>query len=86
MLKYIAKKGSICVDGVSLTVNAVSSERFEVSLIPETQRRTALGDKRVGEAVNLEADLIGKYVARLLGPQASAGRVDEDLLRRCGFI
>ncbi|HCF58147.1 MAG TPA: riboflavin synthase [Myxococcales bacterium] len=80
------EKGSVAIDGTSLTVNAVSSERFEVSLIPETQRRTALGDKRVGEAVNLEADLIGKYVARLLGPQASAGRVDEDLLRRCGFI
>ncbi|MGI5863363.1 MAG: riboflavin synthase [Myxococcales bacterium] len=80
------EKGSVAVDGTSLTVNAVSSDRFEVALIPETQRRTALGDKRVGEAVNLETDVIGKYVARLLGRQAFAGRVDEELLRRCGFI
>jgi riboflavin synthase len=82
---FFIEKGSVAVDGTSLTVNAVSNDRFLVSLIPETQQRTVLAAKRPGDAVNLEADVIGKYVARLLGRQAPGGRVDENLLRRCGF-
>lgn len=62
---WFIEKGSVCVDGVSLTVNALGPGAFSVALIPETQARTTLGGKEVGARVNLEADLIGKYVARL---------------------
>lgn len=64
--KYIATKGSICVDGVSLTVNAVDDEAFEVALIPHTVAHTAFSTTRVGENVNLEIDLVARYVERLL--------------------
>ncbi|QWP78612.1 riboflavin synthase [Lysobacter sp. K5869] len=74
LLRYIAKKGSICVDGVSLTVNEVDSEGFEVALIPHTVANTAFSDTAVGAPVNLEIDLVARYVERLLGerPEASA--------------
>jgi len=64
--KYIATKGSICVDGVSLTVNAVDAEGFEVALIPHTVSHTAFSSTRVGDPVNLEIDLVARYVERLL--------------------
>jgi riboflavin synthase len=67
LLKYIAKKGSICVDGVSLTVNAVDAEGFEVALIPHTVAHTRFAHTAPGEAVNLEIDLVARYVERLLG-------------------
>lgn len=66
LLKYIATKGSICVDGVSLTVNAVDGEGFEVALIPHTVSHTAFAGTAVGDAVNLEVDLVARYVERLL--------------------
>jgi riboflavin synthase len=64
--RYVAEKGSIAVDGVSLTVTAVGPDWFEVGLIPETLRATTLGDKHPGDPVNLEVDVLAKYVARLL--------------------
>ena len=64
--RYIAAKGSICVDGVSLTVNAVDDEGFEVALVPHTLAHTAFGATHVGDAVNLEVDLVARYVERLL--------------------
>nr|WP_295381738.1 riboflavin synthase [Pseudoxanthomonas sp.] len=67
LLRYIAKKGSICVDGVSLTVNEVDDVGFEVALIPHTVSHTAFAQTRVGDAVNLEIDLVARYVERLLG-------------------
>lgn len=67
LLKYIIKKGSIAIDGISLTVTDVTDEGFSVSLIPHTAGETTLGFKTVGDAVNLETDIIGKYVERLLG-------------------
>ena len=73
LLRYIAKKGSICVDGVSLTVNEVDDEGFEVALIPHTVANTAFVAIGVGDAVNLEVDLVARYVERLLadrGPTA----------------
>lgn len=66
VLKYVATKGSICVDGVSLTVNAVDSEGFEVALIPHTVSHTAFSTTTVGDPVNLEVDLVARYVERLL--------------------
>lgn len=66
LAKYVAKKGSICVDGVSLTVNAVDDTTFEVALVPHTVSHTAFADTRVGDAVNLEIDVVARYVERLL--------------------
>jgi riboflavin synthase len=63
---YVARKGSICVDGVSLTVNKVKGRSFEVYLIPHTLKVTTLGRLQRGDAVNLEVDLVARYVARLL--------------------
>ncbi|MBO0844681.1 MAG: riboflavin synthase [Nocardioides sp.] len=70
---YLVDKGSITVDGVSLTVVEAGEESFTVSLIPETLRRTTLGFRKPGDAVNLEVDVIGKYVARQLELRGSAG-------------
>jgi riboflavin synthase len=72
LLRYIARKGSICVDGVSLTVNAVDGEGFEVALIPHTVSHTAFATTAVGDAVNLEVDLVARYVERLLATEARA--------------
>lgn len=69
LLRYIAKKGSICVDGVSLTVNEVDGEGFEVALIPHTVAHTAFAHTTVGDAVNLEIDVLARYVERLLQTQ-----------------
>jgi riboflavin synthase len=67
LLRYVIEKGSIAVDGISLTVNAVDDETFTVSLIPHTQTATTLVAKGTGGVVNLEVDLIGKYVEKLVG-------------------
>jgi len=66
LLRYVASKGSICVDGVSLTVNAVDEQGFEVALVPHTVAHTAFGETAVGDPVNLEVDLVARYVERLL--------------------
>jgi len=66
LARYVAEKGSIAVDGVSLTVSAVGEDWFEVGLIPETLRATVLGTAAVGEPVNLEVDVLAKYTERLL--------------------
>jgi riboflavin synthase len=68
--RYVVLKGSIAVDGVSLTVSALGEDWFEVSLIPETLKRTTLGTRQPGETVNLEADVIAKYVERLHSGEA----------------
>jgi riboflavin synthase len=83
---FFVEKGSVAVDGISLTVMALSTDTFSVMLIPETQERTTLAHKTIGARVNLEADLIGKYVARLhaLGRGAGSG-VTLDLLGASGF-
>jgi riboflavin synthase len=71
--KYVVEKGSIAVDGTSLTVSALGTDHFEVSLIPETLKRTTLGIKTTGDLVNLEVDVIGKYVERLMEETRHAG-------------
>jgi len=71
--RYIAVKGSICVDGVSLTVNAIDAEGFAVTLVPHTLAVTTLGDLKAGDSVNLEVDMIARYLERLLaGEKADA--------------
>lgn len=88
LLRYIIEKGSVALDGVSLTVTQVTNQGFAVSLIPHTAANTTMRERRVGDKVNLECDIIGKYVERLLSPapdgQASAG-ITPELLSRCGF-
>ncbi|HQW59545.1 riboflavin synthase [Thermomonas sp.] len=72
LLRYVAHKGSVCVDGVSLTVNAVDDTGFEVALIPHTVAHTAFHALREGDAVNLEVDLLARYVERLLASKDKA--------------
>jgi riboflavin synthase len=76
---FFVEKGSVCIDGVSLTVTRVDVDRFSVMLIPETQTATTLGSRRAGTGVNLEADIIGKYVARIMGLRGSGGLTVEQL-------
>jgi riboflavin synthase len=66
LARYVVEKGSVAVDGISLTVSAVADDYFEVSLIPETLKRTTLGSKAAGDLVNLEVDVLAKYVEKLL--------------------
>ncbi|RPI12932.1 MAG: riboflavin synthase [Lysobacterales bacterium] len=66
LARYVARKGSVCVDGVSLTVNGVEGRRFDVNLVPHTLEMTVLGDYRPGTRVNLEVDIIARYLERLL--------------------
>jgi riboflavin synthase len=71
LLRYCVEKGSIAVDGVALTITAVDDESFEVALVPHTLEVTTLGEKRPGDGVNLEVDVLAKYVERLLGARLS---------------
>jgi riboflavin synthase len=68
LARYIARKGSVCIDGVSLTVNEVQGNRFSVCLIPHTMEITTLGTLQPGDRVNLEVDLIARYLERLMDP------------------
>jgi riboflavin synthase len=81
---YIIRKGSIAVDGVSLTVSAISSDTFSVSLTPYTLENTSLGQKRIGEKCNVELDLIGKYVERFLSKEKKEG-MELEFLKEHGF-
>jgi riboflavin synthase len=90
LLKYVIEKGSVTVDGVSLTVNRCDDQGFEVNVIPQTGRETGILRKKVGDPVNIETDLIGKYVEKLFPksdePQAKkASLIDEKLLMKHGF-
>ena len=88
LLRYIVEKGSITIDGISLTVAAVTGTDFSVSLIPHTASVTVLGRKRQGDIVNLETDIIGKYVEKLLSPPPAPARetgITEEFLREYGF-
>jgi len=83
LLRYVIEKGSIAIDGISLTVAQVSSHDFSVSIIPHTQGQTTLSARRVGDMVNLETDCIGKYVEKLLkGPETG---ITAAFLARCGY-
>lgn len=86
LARYIAGKGSICIDGVSLTVNEVDGTEFSVNVIPHTLAVTTLGGWRTGQRVNLEVDLLARYLERLLlaGDPAETG-ITRDLLQRYGF-
>lgn len=81
--KYIVKKGSICIDGISLTVSFEDGDIFEVSLIPETLERTNLKERKVNDLVNLETDILGRFVEKLM---KSEERMDRNFLLENGFF
>lgn len=87
LAKYIAEKGSICVDGISLTVNAVNGNEFELNIVPHTLQATTMGLFQAGRRVNLEVDIIARYLERLLtGDTATqGGGVSRELLAERGF-
>jgi len=92
VMKYVIRKGSIAIDGISLTVVDCTDDAFQVSLIPHTAGLTTLGYKKAGDRVNLESDIIGKYVERLLGYKASgdlqntSGGITLNYLADKGFL
>lgn len=85
ILRYVVEKGSIAVDGISLTVAAVSEENFKISVIPHTLGNTTLAFRKAGDMVNLENDFIGKYVERLLGIKAEKTGITRDFLKKYGY-
>ena len=90
LAKYIAQKGSICVDGISLTVNSVQGASFGLNIVPHTLQETTMADYKVGHEVNLEVDLIARYLERLiLGEKAAdvnQGKLTKALLTEYGFV
>lgn len=90
LAKYIAVKGSICVDGVSLTVNAVDGACFEINIIPHTAKLTTIGEYTVGRRVNIEVDIIARYLERLLlgegAAQAGKTGISLESLREHGYL
>lgn len=88
ILRYIVEKGSITIDGISLTVAKITDQDFSVSVIPHTREVTALVHRKVGDAVNLECDIIGKYIEKLLIPKEETkkeSRITEAFLKENGF-
>ena len=91
LLRYIVEKGSVTIDGISLTVAQTDTVSFSVSVIPHTLRVTVLGERRVGDSVNLETDIIAKYLEKLVHPaagytqKAQQSTVTAEYLSRHGF-
>jgi len=88
VLRYIVEKGSVTIDGISLTVAKVTGKDFSVSVIPHTRANTVLSDRGAGDLVNVETDIIGKYVEKLLLPQETPqkkSRLTVEYLAENGF-
>ncbi len=85
ILKYIIGRGSVAIDGISLTVTDVDSRRFGVSVIPHTQTVTTLTGKQQGEAVNIECDMLAKYVEKLINPDKNSSKIDLEFLLKNGY-
>jgi len=89
--RYLIEKGSIAVDGISLTINNCTENSFSVAIIPETTRKTTLLKKRAGDTVNVEIDMISKYIEKFIDQREETGskeqrsRIDRDMLTRFGF-
>jgi riboflavin synthase len=87
ILKYIIEKGSVAIDGISLTVNGCSKSGFEVMIIPHTFSHTTLSIRKNGDKVNIENDIIGKYVEKLIvGAEDGSGAVTKELLSKYNFM
>lgn len=89
LLHYIVEKGSVALDGISLTVAKVTEQGFQVSVIPHTRKETALSEKKAGSLINIECDIIGKYIEKLIshkeGP-AQGSKLTEQFLSEHGFL
>lgn len=93
LLRYIIEKGSVAVNGVSLTINGISETGFDVNIVPHTAEQTTIDDLKAGEEVNIETDLIGKYIEKMIRSWGTAmgkgqpeSRIDVDFLKKHGFI
>ena len=89
LAKYIAEKGSICINGISLTINTIEGAVFSVNVVPHTLKETSLGFAAVGDKINLEVDLLARYMERLMKGEAAAtcaAGVTEELLKESGFL
>ncbi len=90
LIKYVIEKGSITINGISLTVNSCQENRFAVSIIPHTLAVTTLGELKQGDRVNIEVDIIGKYVEKLLGghggPREASSKISPSFLAEHGFL
>ena len=88
LAKYIAAKGSICLNGISLTVNKVEGTNFDINIVPHTRQETTIKDLQIGSKVNLEVDLLARYLERMMtAPQEPKGnRVTKELLAENGFL
>lgn len=82
IMRYIVEKGSVAIDGISLTVAAAGREDFSVSVIPHTAQETTLAEKKIGDAVNLENDMVGKYIEKFVSKKSG---IDETFLQRYRF-
>jgi len=92
-LRYMISKGSVAVDGISLTVNSCEKQSFNVSIIPHTAKITTIGLKEIGDRVNIETDMLGKYVAKFLsgqgkdsGKKGDSDSLDMQFLAETGFL
>ena len=89
IMKYIIEKGSVAIDGISLTIAKVTDNDFSVSLIPHTAKETVLGYKKTGDTVNLENDVVGKYIEHFLSfkeePETKSSRITKEFLLKAGF-
>lgn len=86
IMRYIVEKGSIAIDGISLTVAKVTENNFSVSIIPHTAGNTILSYKKSGDVVNLENDIIGKYIEKFTSPEKSKSNISMNFLKENGFI
>ena len=89
LAKYIAEKGSICINGISLTVNEVNGASFDINIVPHTLKETTLNDATIGTKVNLEVDVLARYMERLMKGDAAAkpcSAVTMELLQNSGFL
>ena len=84
--KYIVKKGSIAVNGISLTVADVNETCFKIAVIPHTFANTTLSSLKIGETVNIETDILGRYLEKFLSPQDNKSKISMEFLRENGFV
>ena len=85
ILRYMIEKGSVALDGISLTVVHVNEQTFDVSLIPHTMAVTTLRDKQPGDTLNIECDMVAKYIEKFTGSTRQAGKIDQEFLDKFGF-
>ncbi|MFB3042152.1 MAG: riboflavin synthase, partial [Candidatus Poribacteria bacterium] len=87
VMRYVVYKGSVCVDGISLTIASLFDDGFEIALIPHTKAVTTLGSKQIGNRVNIEVDLLGRYIERLLTNQSpKSDSIDLAFLAEHGYL